>query len=107
MNFKYNLTGLIPFTKYGFEYKASNVYGDSDFSYLQYLTPGDFPEVIGVPKVVTYEDWDYVFIQWKETFSKYSLPDIHDFEVHFLSSSNNWHQIPLYCSSGDYNSLYS
>jgi hypothetical protein len=88
-NFSYVVTGLDPSLKYAFNYKASNIYGDSDFTPLQYFTPGEFPVVVGLPHVITFED--YVVINWGPAFTSYYLFEITNFEVYFLSSSNNWY----------------
>jgi hypothetical protein len=42
-NFTYNVTGLIQNQKYAFKYSASNAFGESSESSLQYISPGGYP----------------------------------------------------------------
>ncbi len=48
---------MIPYGKYAFRYSASNAYGESELSPLQYVTPGDVPIVTGVPSFFTFGDF--------------------------------------------------
>jgi hypothetical protein len=42
-NFTYNVGGLIQNQKYAFKYSASNAFGESSESSLQYISPGGYP----------------------------------------------------------------
>jgi hypothetical protein len=46
---------------------ASNFYGDSDITPLEYFTPGQTPIAIGIPYVFSIEE--FVVINWNATFS--------------------------------------
>jgi hypothetical protein len=95
-NFRYNLTGLVLNQSYSFMHSATNNYGTSFNSSIVYIRPGYGPRVIGYPSVYLYGE--SIGIGWYSTFiSDYTIDS---FEVLFLSSSNNWYELPIYCSTG-------
>jgi hypothetical protein len=92
-NFRYNLTGLVLNQRYSFKHSATNNYGTSYNSSEVYIRPGYGPLAIGFPSVYLYGE--NIGVSWYSTFvSEY---DIDSFELLFLSSSNNWYELPIFC----------
>lgn len=103
-NYSYNVSGLILNQKYAFKHFSTNNYGTMKSNSSSILIQLGFtPKVIGNHNI-SYSGMN-VKIDFYYTFntSSYSM---NSFEVLFLSSSNNWYELPIYCSPGLSSLLY-
>jgi hypothetical protein len=83
-------------------HSSTNNYGTSSNSSVLYIRPGYGPQVIGYPTV--FLAGVNIYIDWSITFTSDYIID--NFEVLFLSSSNNWYELPIYCGPGISSYLY-
>ena len=77
-------------------HSSANNYGSSFNSSTIFIRPGYAPKIVGYPTISSYGV--NVEIDFYSTFS--SSYTVDSFEVLFLSSSNNWYELPIYCGPG-------